>query len=598
MRFLNQSKETGLFHGTRIAFIGHVSIRDSDEEPAKQVGYTMMQPLPEAKRLPFASGTGTKMPRYRIEAEVLGTGGQGEVMSALQDRLQREVAVKRVRNEVDDGDGDHRLVAEARITAALEHPNIVPVHDLYYEFGRPNVVMSKVAGSTLEEVIQKSEPITKLLEVFLKVCDAIAFAHDQGIVHLDIKPANILVGDFGKVFVVDWGLATKIDELDGGSLFGTLGYLAPEMLPKSNAPLGVHTDVYLLGATLFHIIEGHAPHQGRSKTGQIAAIEASAPSFSDSTHDYLKQVCRRAMEADVETRTGTVEELRNAVARYFEINGALKLLDTARDIHNQRNRLDGSVTMIEGARETLYFKARFAYEQCLAMDEKLVVARAGLRNLMSEVVGEEIRCGRPDKALVIARSSDLTSPEVIAKARQARDKARSAKKVEDEPGNVVAGRLIPIVFSVWAVAMLAALITAPAIGFLQSQIVADGIAITLFSIAIRFLKLGEKDRLAKLVLRAGIVLASLGIVASLTCLHHSFDQRVFMVARQFFSLSLVTTLLIVLDIRLVVVAVFYALFFFFDPADFQVQLVRDAATFSVGAGVLLWINRSKRRSAP
>ncbi len=154
--------------------------------------------------------------RYRVESEI-ARGGMGAVLRAVDCDIQRDVAVKYLLDQTDPKK-KARFVAEARITGQLEHPNIVPIHELGVDAqGRLYFAMKMVKGRSLGEVLEdlrevprvaeRDWPLSRLLNVFVNICHALAYAHSHGVVHRDLKPANIMIGDFGEVYVMDWGVA-------------------------------------------------------------------------------------------------------------------------------------------------------------------------------------------------------------------------------------------------------------------------------------------------------------------------------------------------------------------------------------------------------
>jgi predicted Ser/Thr protein kinase len=212
--------------------------------------------------------------RYRL-LRPLATGGMGVVLVAEQASLKREVAVKIIKPELAHGRMLANFLAEARCNANLEHPNIVPVYDA----GKNFLVMKRIRGATLEDLIRKGhagERLTELVEVLLKVCDAVAFAHSKGIIHRDLKPENVMVGEFGEVILMDWGLALAVaDPPDGITralppharelmCAGTPGCMAPEMARAQPDQLGFATDVFLLGSMLYRCLTARFPFQGRA----------------------------------------------------------------------------------------------------------------------------------------------------------------------------------------------------------------------------------------------------------------------------------------------------------------------------------------------
>ncbi|MFM8470298.1 MAG: protein kinase domain-containing protein [Limisphaerales bacterium] len=228
---------------------------------------------------------------------VLAKGGMGAVLSARDNSIQRTVAVKVILTGAQASDEHvHRLITEARITGQLEHPNIVPLHELGVTGdGVVYYTMRLVEGVTLSGVLEKIRmedaasiakfPLRTLLTVFQKVCDAVAFAHSRGVVHRDLKPDNIMLGEFGEVFVMDWGLAKRVRgsaELEtskftipdgaglsgdsfktlSGQVKGTPRYMAPEQAEGRVADIDERTDIYALGAILYTILTLHPPVTG------------------------------------------------------------------------------------------------------------------------------------------------------------------------------------------------------------------------------------------------------------------------------------------------------------------------------------------------
>ncbi len=217
----------------------------------------------------------TKALHGYLFGEVIGRGGIGEVVMAHDLRIGRDVAIKRLRSGNPTEDEANRFLREARIQARLDHPAIPPVHELGRDAeGRPYFTMKRLAGVTLSELLAAPEPNRpRLLRAFAEVCHAIDFAHSRGVVHRDLKPANIMLGDFGDVYVLDWGLARVVgeavanvvtDDIDSldvkeGDLLGTPGYMAPEQLQRA-AEAGRPADVYALGSILFEILCGEPLH--------------------------------------------------------------------------------------------------------------------------------------------------------------------------------------------------------------------------------------------------------------------------------------------------------------------------------------------------
>lgn len=210
--------------------------------------------------------------RYEVIAEI-GRGGMGTVYAALDRQLGRRVALKVLNLLGPDGNAAARMVEEARILARLEHPGIVPVHDFgELPDGRVFYAMKLVDGTRLDRYAQAGPPLAERLRVFLRICETVAFAHSQGVIHRDLKPQNIMVGLFGEVLVLDWGVA-KITgmtrELDAtiaagrddtapGTTVGTPGYRAPEQASGDLDQVDARSDIYALGKTLEVLLAGSA----------------------------------------------------------------------------------------------------------------------------------------------------------------------------------------------------------------------------------------------------------------------------------------------------------------------------------------------------
>ena len=229
-----------------------------------------------------SGGARAALPSYTL-GRTLGVGGMGEVVLAHDGRIGREIAVKRLRTAAPSAAALERFLREARIQARLEHPAIVPVYELGHDrAGQPYFTMKRLAGVTLADQLAapRPPPLRPLLRAFVDVCLAIDFAHARGVVHRDLKPANIMLGDFGEVYVLDWGVARVAaapgddgagDERDGiapagdittlegmtqaGAVLGTPGYMPPEQL-QGAAAVTAAADVYALGAILFELLAG------------------------------------------------------------------------------------------------------------------------------------------------------------------------------------------------------------------------------------------------------------------------------------------------------------------------------------------------------
>jgi serine/threonine protein kinase len=266
--------------------------------------------------------------RYRI-LEQVGRGGMGSVYLAEDTLLERQVAIKVLSLPNTGGTAGERMLREARILGQLEHPGIVPVHDAgVLEDGRVFYAMKLVRGTRLDSFVAEGRPMRERLRVFLRACETVAFAHSHGIVHRDLKPENIMVGPFGEVLVLDWGMARALESEDttsaagdgtyvrsssrysgrGGAdassfpeesarsaSLGTPGYMAPE---QERGDVGPRTDVFGLGALLRFLIT--AGDSSREPTPWMRRLDA---------------IQRKATRSEPEDRYTSVIELATDVTR-------------------------------------------------------------------------------------------------------------------------------------------------------------------------------------------------------------------------------------------------------------------------------------------
>jgi len=261
-------------------------------------------------RSPDVTGT-----RYEL-VSILGRGGMGVVYLARDTALDREVALK----IFDRAPGDAN---EARLIARLEHPGIVPVHDFgELPDGRQFYAMKLVRGDRLDRWMGAGRDISERLGVFLRVCDAVAFAHAHGVVHRDLKPANVMVGEFGEVLVLDWGIAAELTNADSGlrpstssgrpealegrtadsgsrgrdSIVGTPEYMAPEQA-RGDAGVDHRADVFALGAMLAGIAAGSAPVVAIARKAQSPDPASRYQSVAALAADVNRYLAGRAVEA-------------------------------------------------------------------------------------------------------------------------------------------------------------------------------------------------------------------------------------------------------------------------------------------------------------
>ena len=355
---------------------------------------------------------------------VLGEGGVGVVLEARQIALDRMVVVKCPRADRDDDAVAATLVREARIAGALEHPNVVPVHGLGRgPDGRPLVVMARIEGVSWRALLRDPEhPIGAQLEgdalerglrILMQVCHATHFAHCRGVLHRDLKPDNVMLGRFGEVYLVDWGLALRLDEAVTCGLAGTPGYMAPEMV-RDGAPLDARTDVYLLGAVLFELLTGRRLHSGRDLYAlSLAAHRARMSALPDDTPPELVEIVTRACARDPAARFETAESLRRALADFLVHRDALALIAGA------EARLALLREAEDGAAEGHFAAARFGFTEGLRAWPESERARAGFRGCVEHMVRRELGRGEPGAARRLLAELPEPPPELSREVRAA-----------------------------------------------------------------------------------------------------------------------------------------------------------------------------------
>ena len=219
-------------------------------------------------------------------------------------------------DKADDEQARGSFLSEAIIAGDLEHPNIVPIYDVGKDqAGDLFYSMKHVKGTPWIQVLGRTALSTNL-EILMKVADAVAFAHSRGLIHRDLKPDNVMLGDFGEVLVMDWGLAIPVGAaIEIASVDGSPAYMAPEMALGEKERIGFATDIYLLGAILYEILTGHPPHEGETVTACLIAAALNHISPTEQTGKLL-DIALKAMAADPEERYQNVGDFRDAIHEY------------------------------------------------------------------------------------------------------------------------------------------------------------------------------------------------------------------------------------------------------------------------------------------
>lgn len=317
-------------------------------------------PIPETSGLPAALNRppvflqralqrGDKQPEYQVIG-TLGKGGMGVVYNCVQTSLDRPLAVKTLNQRKQGSQGiflAETFATEAILTANLVHPNIVPIHDLGCDSdGRLFYSMKRVEGDPWHKRMAGMN-LDENLEILLKVCDAVAYAHSRGIINRDLKPENVVIGGFGEVVVLDWGLAITTERAEkrdwltlnkqGGC--GTPAYMAPELANPDIKFVTERADIYLLGAMLFEILEGFAPHMLKAfggiadaRTRFESVVKAVVQNLIEPDVKHkgeLMDIAMCAMATNPEDRYARVEDFQDAIREYRITGRAEELLSRA-----------------------------------------------------------------------------------------------------------------------------------------------------------------------------------------------------------------------------------------------------------------------------
>ncbi len=389
-----------------------------------------------------------------VMGATIGEGGMGIVRTATQRSLGRNVAVKTLRPEMKSEQATLRLLREAWVTGSLEHPNIVPVYDLGLDDdGTPIIVLKHIEGLSWSELVADAAAVKSRfgaddlfehnLRILLQLCNAVSLAHSRGVLHRDLKPENVMVGRFGEVYLVDWGIAVSLKEDPSGRLplaseatemAGTPSYMAPEML-GAMGKLDERSDVYLLGAILYEILVGRPPHVGGTFREIVVSILVSQPTFPEHVPAELAAIARRAMSRSAADRFASADELRQKLEWYLRHRGSLALsaeaslrVDEMRSILQSRDDPD----QIRDRVNHLFAEARFGYRQAIRECDDNDGARKGLREATELVVAFELEQGTPEAAAAALAELETPPPALAAQVAEAMrqregEKARVAR---------------------------------------------------------------------------------------------------------------------------------------------------------------------------
>jgi serine/threonine protein kinase/Tfp pilus assembly protein PilF len=259
---------------------------------------------------------GTIVEHYRIIKKI-GAGGMGEVYLAEDTKLTRRIALKFMPAHLaSDKDLRTRFTREAQVAAKLDHPNIVPVHEVGEYEDRPYIAMAHIEGESLRNVIKKGElSISESVELAMQICDGLQKAHEAGIVHRDIKPGNIIIDNSGRARILDFGLAIISGEdklTKTGSTLGTVGYMSPEQI--GGKTVDKRADIFSVGVILYEMIAGRRPFTGDNDAAVIKAISDSTPEpiarYKSGVTDDLQRIVTKALAEDPSVRYQSADGLQ------------------------------------------------------------------------------------------------------------------------------------------------------------------------------------------------------------------------------------------------------------------------------------------------
>ena len=387
--------------------------------------------------------------------KTLGEGGMGIVHSALQNSMGRHVAIKEVRNEVSSPHTIKTLLQEAWITGFLEHPNIVPIYDISKnKRDEPIILMKQISGNDWAEffknprLVQERNVTHDILmwhfDVFDQVSNAVHYAHSRGIIHRDLKPDNIMIGNYGEVYVLDWGIAIALDDRHSSWIprasearrtTGSPWYMAPEMIGGDGHKLSIQTDIYLLGAILYELVTGSPPHKGSALPEILQSIPDFKPEFPDHVSSSLQEIISKALSKDPKDRHDDVEQLRMEIQRYKEyrelkrIENNIQIEIDSLDAHLKQNSEQNMIY-------EHYFSARFGVEQIRKhhLDTSSFSIEDDFHKISLLIIEWELENNRPDSAKLAMASLLKDEPEYHEKISQALtekdNQAKDLRKLE------------------------------------------------------------------------------------------------------------------------------------------------------------------------
>lgn len=356
----------------------------------------------------------------RLGLHVLGEGGMGLVYFATQNAVKRPVALKMIRKEKRSDNFSKQFFFEAEITAQLEHPNITPI----YELGKTDegiffYSMKYIQGTPWEKKI-RTNSIEENLEIFDKLCDAIAFAHSKEIIHMDIKPDNVVLGEFGEVYAVDWGVASDLKRPDPVRVAGTFQWISPEVAKGDKALIGKGSDIYLLGGILYLIVTGHHPRLPKdesAKLGRSALVAAAQNNTIQPTEctDPMLKVALKALATQPSDRYAKVEDLQEAIRELqierAKIKSSVELTDRSKELAEQAGTTNDY---------DQYYRALYGFRDAMELWENNTEANSSLKKVRMDFGRCAFDKGDYDLALQILDPAENHENQLRTKVEQAK----------------------------------------------------------------------------------------------------------------------------------------------------------------------------------